>query len=174
MGLAARLASKILVFERGCFTTGGLETVMQVINMGHATSNDHVDITRSIVLCENMSINQDIPAQKLLFDLLEEATGDEITNRVRKLVKESFDLELVKIPFINSANLSDHKSACSEIADIIMNNIDAFKVGGINADGMVVCQLVNELLTQIRGGGNRFNMVTATEALVSNMAAEVL
>lgn len=33
MGLAARLASKMYVFERGCFTTAGLETVMQVINM---------------------------------------------------------------------------------------------------------------------------------------------
>ena len=33
MGLAARLASRMYVFERGCFTTGGLETVMQVINM---------------------------------------------------------------------------------------------------------------------------------------------
>jgi uncharacterized Fe-S center protein len=173
MGLAARLASKILVFERGCFTTGGLETVMQIINMGHATSNDQVDITRSIVLCENMSINAGIPAEKLLQDLLQESTGDEMTNKVRQLVKENFTLDLVKIPFVNSGNLSDHKEACTEIADSIMNDVEPFKVGGIHVDGMVVCQLVNELLTQIRGGGNRFNMVTATEALVSNMAAEV-
>jgi hypothetical protein len=33
IGLAARLATHFLVFERGCFTTNGLETVMQVINM---------------------------------------------------------------------------------------------------------------------------------------------
>jgi hypothetical protein len=33
MGLAARLAARMYVFERGCFTTAGLDTVMQVINM---------------------------------------------------------------------------------------------------------------------------------------------
>jgi hypothetical protein len=33
MGLAARLGSRMYVFERGCFTTGGLDTLMQVINM---------------------------------------------------------------------------------------------------------------------------------------------
>ena len=33
MGLAARLATRMYVFERGCFTTSGLDTVMQVINM---------------------------------------------------------------------------------------------------------------------------------------------
>jgi hypothetical protein len=146
---------------------------MQVINMGHATSSDQVDITRSIVLCENMSINAGLPASKLLSDLLQEDTGDEMTNKVRQLVKDNFNLELVKIPFINSGNMSEHQEACGELSESIMTDIDPFKVGGIHVDGMVVCQLVNELLTQIRGGGNRFNMVTATEALVSNMAAEV-
>ena len=33
MGLAARLSSRMYVYERGCFTTGGLDTLMQVINM---------------------------------------------------------------------------------------------------------------------------------------------
>lgn len=33
IGLAARLAARMYVFERGCFTTAGLDTVMQVINM---------------------------------------------------------------------------------------------------------------------------------------------
>ena len=33
MGLAARLASRMYVFERGCFTTSGLDTLMQVLNM---------------------------------------------------------------------------------------------------------------------------------------------
>lgn len=33
IGLAARLGSMLYVFERGCFTTNGLDTVMQIINM---------------------------------------------------------------------------------------------------------------------------------------------
>jgi hypothetical protein len=33
IGLAARLSSMLYVFERGCFTTNGLDTVMQIINM---------------------------------------------------------------------------------------------------------------------------------------------
>lgn len=33
IGLAARLAARMYVFERGCFTTAGLDTIMQVINM---------------------------------------------------------------------------------------------------------------------------------------------
>lgn len=33
IGLAARLATSLYVFERGCFTTNGLDTVMQIINM---------------------------------------------------------------------------------------------------------------------------------------------
>jgi hypothetical protein len=33
IGLAARLAARMYVFERSCFTTAGLDTVMQVINM---------------------------------------------------------------------------------------------------------------------------------------------
>jgi hypothetical protein len=33
IGLAARMASRMYIFERGCFTTAGLDTVMQVINM---------------------------------------------------------------------------------------------------------------------------------------------
>jgi hypothetical protein len=55
----------------------------------------------------------------------------------------------------------------------MVEGLEPLKVGGVYVDGTVICQLVNELLAQIRGGGNRFNMVTATEALVSNMAAEV-
>jgi hypothetical protein len=164
----------MFVFERGCFTTAGLETVMQVINMGHATSSDQVDITRSIVLCENMSINQEISAAKLLEDLLAEETGDEMTNKMRQLVKDNFTIELTKLPFVTKGNEPEHKKACEELSFNMLEDLDALKVGGVYVDGMVICQLVNELLTQIRGGGNRFNMVTATEALVSNMAAEVI
>lgn len=36
----------------------------------------------------------------------------------------------------------------------------------------MVISLTTELLTQIHQGGNRYNMVTATHALVSNMAME--
>ncbi|KAI9362977.1 hypothetical protein DFJ73DRAFT_620638 [Zopfochytrium polystomum] len=160
------------IFERGCFTTAGLDTVMQVINMGYATSADDVDITRSLVLCENMSINGDIPDRRLLEDLLSEEEGDEMTNRVRSLIKQKFDVEFQKLPYNTQGNQVLHDEACQEIADKLMSNLNPFVVGNVPADGTIVVQLCNELVTQIRDGGNRFNMVTATEALVANMASE--
>jgi hypothetical protein len=132
-----------------------------------------VDITQSIVLCENMSINQNIPASKLLVDLLGEDTGDDMTNRVRQLVKQHFTVDLVKLPYVVPGHDDEHNLACQEMAQGLVDGLEPLKVGGVYVDGTVICQLVNELLAQIRGGGNRFNMVTATEALVSNMAAEV-
>ena len=33
IGLAARLSARMYIFERACFTTNGLDTVMQVLNM---------------------------------------------------------------------------------------------------------------------------------------------
>ena len=39
---------------------------------------------------ENMSINQEIPNEDLLNDLLSEEDGDETTNRVRKLIKQRY------------------------------------------------------------------------------------
>lgn len=127
IGLAARLAARMYVFERGCFTTGvsfnllyreckyldlltnfklkeriltnqGLDTVMQVINMGHATSTTEL-ITKTIVCVENMTINSEIPNEDLLTDLLNEEDGDENTNRVRGLIKARFAMEFVKLPF---------------------------------------------------------------------------
>ncbi|KAI9102857.1 hypothetical protein DFS34DRAFT_610811 [Phlyctochytrium arcticum] len=176
IGLAARLSTKMYVYERGCFTTGGLETVMQVINMGHATSSeDEVDITRELVLVENMSINSDIPDSRLLEDLLSEEDGDEQTNRVRRLIRQHFSVSFAKLPFnMGSAGNSSavHQEAVGILADNLADNLEPFVVGNVPVDGPVVVQLISELLTQIRDGGNRFNMVTATEALVANMAAE--
>ncbi|KAI8924845.1 hypothetical protein BC831DRAFT_463415 [Entophlyctis helioformis] len=172
IGLAARLAARMYVFERGCFTTGGLDTVMQVINMGHATSADRVSITKSIVLVENMSINQEIPNDTLLHDLLAEEDGDETTNRVRKLIKEKFQVEFTKLPFDAGMNSQVHSDICAEMAEVLLENLLPFEIGAVPVDGMMVVHLVNELISQIRGGGNRFNMVTATEALVGNMATE--
>lgn len=37
-----------------------------------------------------MSINQEIPNEDLLNDLLSEEDGDETTNRVRKLIKQRY------------------------------------------------------------------------------------
>lgn len=48
------------------------------------------DITKTIVCVENMSINQEIPNEDLLNDLLSEEDGDETTNRVRKLIKQRY------------------------------------------------------------------------------------
>ncbi|KAJ3112410.1 hypothetical protein HDU96_004589 [Phlyctochytrium bullatum] len=172
IGLAARLSSRMYVFERGCFTTAGLDTVMQVVNMGYATSTDDVDITRSLVLVENMSINQDIPDRRLLDDLLSEEDGDDMTNRVRRLIKARFDVEFAKLPFNGAGNATLHDEACGLLAEGLAEKLSPFTVGNVAVDGNMVVQLVTELVTQIRDGGNRFNMVTATEALVVNMASE--
>ncbi|KAI8823395.1 uncharacterized protein EV422DRAFT_520900 [Fimicolochytrium jonesii] len=172
IGLAARLSTRMYAFERGCFTTGGLDTVMQVINMGHATSADEVDITRQLVLVENMSINGDIPDRRLLDDLLCEEDGDEQTNRVRKLIRERFDVSFAKLPFTMPGNQHLFLESVATLADTLGDSLTPFVVGGVPVDGPVVVQLISELLAQIRDGGNRFNMVSATEALVANMASE--
>ncbi|KAI8800537.1 hypothetical protein BJ742DRAFT_685972 [Cladochytrium replicatum] len=160
------------VFERGCFTTAGLDTVMQVVNMGHATSSDVVDITRHLVLVENMTINSEIPEQRLLSDLLSEEDGDEITNRVRHLIRQRFDIEFAKLPYNIGPNVALFDQACEALTDSMVENLEPFTVANVPADGTMVVQLVNELLAQIRDGGSRYNMVSATEALVANMATE--
>ncbi|KAJ3088947.1 hypothetical protein HK102_007578 [Quaeritorhiza haematococci] len=173
IGLAARLATKIYVFERSCFTTHGLDTVMQLINMGNATCTDEVDITRDIVLVENMSINQEVPNEQLLRDLLSGADGDETTNKVRELVKDRFNVEFGKLPYnMGGGSASSHDVACEVMSEQLLDTITPFTVGSVQVDGIMVVQLVQQLLTQIRDGGNKFNMVTATEALVANMATE--
>ncbi|KAJ3044205.1 hypothetical protein HDV00_002883 [Rhizophlyctis rosea] len=140
--------------------------------MGYATSADEVDITRHLVLVENMSINQTIPDAALLEDLLSEEDGDEQTNRIRRLIRQRFDVEFCKLPYNVPGAPGLHDEACSILASTMLEKLTPFVIGGVPVDGGVIVQLVTELLAQIRDGGNRFNMVTATEALVANMAAE--
>jgi hypothetical protein len=66
--------------------------------MGNATSTTDLQ-TKTIVCVENMTINSEIPNSDLLQDLLNEEDGDENVNRVRRLVKERFVMEFVKLPF---------------------------------------------------------------------------
>ncbi|KAH6578289.1 hypothetical protein BASA60_003679 [Batrachochytrium salamandrivorans] len=183
IGLASRLAARMYIFERACFTTNGLDTVMQVFNMGHATSTDEASIPKSIVFVENMSINQEIPNAMLLQDLLNEDDGDEITNRVRGLIKDRFQVEFNKLPYYSGSSHHTSKGGdqdiadlysdiCNEMAQGLVDNLVPFKIGALDGDGAMVVQLINELISQIRGGGSRFNMASATEALVSNMATE--
>ncbi|KAI8825728.1 uncharacterized protein EV422DRAFT_513985 [Fimicolochytrium jonesii] len=172
IGLAARLSTRMYAFERGCFTTGGLDTVMQVINMGHATSGEEVDMTRELVLVENMTINGDIPDRILLDDLLSEIDGDEQTNRVRSLIRERFSVRFAKLPFNMAGNTAVYNEAIATLADSLAEDLQPSVIGGVPVDGSVIVQLINELLAQIRDGGNRYNMISATEALVANMAAE--
>ncbi|KAJ3094483.1 hypothetical protein HDU96_001660 [Phlyctochytrium bullatum] len=172
IGLAARLSSRMYVFERGCFTTGGLDTVMQVVNMGYATSTDDVDITRYLVFVENLSFNSDVADRRLLDDLLSEAEGDEMTNRVRRLIKSRFDVEFAKLPFNDLSNRFVYEESLAALGDGLMEKKQPFVVGNVMVDGSTVIQLVTELVSQIRDGGNRFNMVSATEAMVANMASE--
>lgn len=115
MGLAARLASRMYIFERGCFTTSGLDSVMQIINMGQTTKSQTKNTgmaTSSIVLVENMSINSGIPNETLLHDLLSEEDGDETTNNIRGLVKQKFSIEFCKLPFCNGTeSLEEHSKS---------------------------------------------------------------
>ncbi|KAK5669722.1 hypothetical protein QVD99_004108 [Batrachochytrium dendrobatidis] len=184
IGLAARLSARMYIFERACFTTNGLDTVMQVLNMANATATDQTCIPKSIVLVENMTINQEIPNTTLLQDLLCEDEGDEAINCIRSLIKDRFQVEFNKIPYNNDPRklrdsgygrqtiLSQYDDVCCEMAQGIIDNLVPFEIGGVQGDGAMVVQLINELILQIRRGGNRFNMVTATEALVNNMAME--
>lgn len=128
-----------------------------MLTKGHATTNSSsINITRDIVFVENMTINESIPNEDLLHDLLQEEDGDENTNRVRKLVKEKFNLEFNKLPFNMGDNMSLHEEICQEMSEVLLESLIPFEVGGISADGTVVIQMVNELISQIRGGGNRY------------------
>ncbi|KAJ3074658.1 hypothetical protein HDU98_010654 [Podochytrium sp. JEL0797] len=183
MGLAARLASKIFVFERGCFTTAGLESVMHIVNMGLATlpiqddepstTTSTTDMTRSLVLVENMSINSGIPSTHLLNDLLSSTDGDEMSNRVKRLIRDQFDVSFEKLPFVPpTGSTAEFDDVCRSMVGDMVDGMKLFEVGGVPADGKLLIQLCDELLTQIRHGGSRFNMISATESLVSNMATE--
>ncbi|KAI8622603.1 hypothetical protein BC830DRAFT_1057039 [Chytriomyces sp. MP71] len=173
MGLAARLASRIFVFERGCFTTAGLESVMQIVNMDENEAPQ--DITRSLTLVENMTINTGIPTSHLLSDLLSQTDGDQMSNRVKRFIRGHFDVHFEKLPFFANEAAADVEfdEVCRRLADQLVDpRLKPLEVAGVAADGSILVQLCNELLTQIREGGSRFNMVSATESMVSNMAAE--
>jgi hypothetical protein len=187
IGLAARLSCKMYIFERGCFTTAGLESLVQVLNMGSTTSSTITtasgspDITRSIVLCENMSINESISNRLLLQDLLGEENGDEMTNRIRRLVSSRFEVEFTKIPWYPHGPggtppprgaTAHYDATVAQLAHLLVESLQEFRVGGVAVDGRAIITLTTELLSQVRGGGSRYNMVSATEALVSNMATE--
>lgn len=42
------------------------------------------------------------------------------------------------------------------MAETLLNSLEPFQVGGQIVNGSLVVQMVNELISQIRGGGNRF------------------
>lgn len=154
-----------------------------------------------MVLCENMSINHSIAASQLKADLLSEHEGDEMTNKIRAMVKHRFDAEFVKIPFYvpggiaiaflisckaNSKELDEkYKESIQQVAKNLAETCQPFRIGDIPAgmpcfavkvftylDGAAVLRLASSLVDQIKAGGNRYSMVSATEALVANMAAE--
>ncbi|TPX32424.1 hypothetical protein SmJEL517_g04469 [Synchytrium microbalum] len=175
MGLAARLSTRLYVFERSCFTTGGLETVMQVLTMGLATPQNpdiRIDLPKSLVLVENMTINQEITEIDLLTDLVNETDGDEATNRIRRIIRDRFDVEFTKLPFISTVVGSEYNTTINDMADMLADRLTPLIVGNVPIDGPVMVQLATELVAQIREGGSKFNMVSATEAMVANMASE--
>lgn len=68
----------------------------------------------------------------------------------------SFNLEFNKLPFDVAHNKSLHATICSEMAEVLLDNLSPFEIGGVAVDGSIVVQLVNELISQIRGGGNKY------------------
>ena len=42
------------------------------------------------------------------------------------------------------------------MAEVLLDNLCPFEIGGVAVDGSIVVQLVNELISQIRGGGNKY------------------
>jgi hypothetical protein len=105
-----------------------------------------------------MSINMEIPNENLLNDLLSDENGDETTNRVRTLVKDRFEMEFVKLPLNRGSDEELFAEITEEMAQILLDNLTPFEVSGVPVDGNVVIQLVNELVSQIRGGGNKFGI----------------
>jgi hypothetical protein len=92
-----------------------------------------------------MTINQGIPDYRLLEDLLSESTGDEMTNRVRSLIREKFDVEFAKLPYNLGSNEAIHEESCIAISQNLVENLSPFVVGNVPADGTMVIQLINEV-----------------------------
>ena len=97
-----------------------------------------------------MTINQDIPSDQLLDDLLSEEEGDEMTNRVKSLIRDKFDVELAKLPFNVGGNTEIHEEACAAIATDLVENLYPFTVGNVPADGTIAIQLINEVYLSAR------------------------
>jgi hypothetical protein len=93
-----------------------------------------------------MTINQDIPEERLLEDLLSQEDGDEMTNRVRQLIQQRFDVSFAKFPYNLGPNSALHDQACVEQADKMIQDLSPFVVGNVPADGAMVIQLCGEVI----------------------------
>lgn len=98
---------------------------------------------------------------------------------------DRFDAEFVKIPFHVDGNVYAHldaqyADAIKQTAHNLADTCQPFTIGDIPAgimlyaykgvDGASVLRLASSLVTQIQTGGSRYNLVSATEALVTSMA----
>jgi hypothetical protein len=155
-GLAATLASRLYVFERACFTTQGLDLLMQIVNMGQLTKTLS---TKTAVLVENMTINHGISNEVLLHTLLSEKGGDSKTNKLKLLLKSKFQIELCKLPFV-SGNEQLFDDICSEMTKRLVDNLEPFAISGLQVDGARVVQMANELIRQIQTGRQMYTRVT--------------
>jgi hypothetical protein len=146
--------------------------VVQILNLGNSVQHGHRDVSESLLLVENMSINADMDKEKLKYDLLHGEDGDENTNTIREMVLDKFETAFQTVPFFMAHTEGEHRSAVEDICSVLLVNSRPFTIGEVPVEGGVIVNLVKELVGQIRNGGNRYNMVSATEAIVSNMACE--
>lgn len=66
----------------------------------------------------------------------------------------------------------EHAHAIDQLTTLVTERLDPFVIGNVPVDGASMVYLIQELVSQISNGGTQFNMVSATEAMVSNMAKE--
>lgn len=167
--LVARLASTLIVFERGCFTTLGLESVLQLINLGSIPSTLNHSISRHLILVENMSINADIDNISLKAELLSEKDSETSINAIKRLVKQRFDVEFYNIPFFQT-NLTDHQSL-----DKILYTITRASpriINNIQASSQTLIQSTREILAHLKENGNLYKTIPSSQSLVEKMAIE--
>lgn len=154
------------MFERTCFTTNGLDTVMHMINMGCLEETPH--LPSLLVLVESMTMNSTLKNANLKHDLLSLDNGDKSINCVRSIVKETFHVEFVKIPVMQHQQ-EEHDDSISELVELLNVNLTPFVIGNVPVNGASMVYLIQELVSQIRNGGSQFNMVSATEAMVYSL-----
>ena len=149
---------------------------MHMVNMGLNTKRGKKSaLPRQLVLVENMSMNTSIPTHELLRDLMESEGGQVSVNEIRDIIKKTFEVQMKSIPFnqaITGGSPESHEAVIHEIAALVADKCTPFVLGNVQVDGRAMVQLIQELVTQIKSGGKQFNMVTATEAMVGNMATE--